>query len=206
MIRYLGVLALVFGVAGTAPAQSALRISTSAGSLVPMLPLVSVNDGQNPDVELQSAPAVGLELGFAARSWATVYGGLTYASPRLVLSGAMETRPVDGPSVRTNLLIPTAGVQLSRQLGATSVRPSLRLGLGVKSYTFDLYDQDDRVTRLTGDLGLGISAGEGPVVMSAEARWLPSTFSARSLPIRATGGTGQDQNDWMFQLGFRFRP
>jgi hypothetical protein len=110
--------------------------------------------------------------------------------------------------VRTNLLIPTAGVQLSRQLGATSVRPSLRLGLGlgVKSYTFDLDDQDDRVGNLTGDLGLGISAGDGPVSMTAEARWLPSTFSARSLPIRAMGGTDQDQNDWTFQVGFRFRP
>ena len=76
----------------------------------------------------------------------------------------------------------------------------------MKRYKFDLAEQDDRVGNLTGDLGLGLFAGDGPVTLSAEARWLPSSFSARSLPIRAVGGTDPDQNDWMFQLGFRFRP
>lgn len=206
MKRYFGVVALLLGVTGTATAQGALRISTSAGSLTPMLPLVSVNDGQHADVELQSAPAVGVELGFAARSWLDIYGSLLYASPRLALSGAMETREADGTSVRTNLLVPTAGVLLSPRLGTAALRPTVRLGVGVKSYTFDLYDQDDRVGNFTGDLGLGVTSGAGPVEMSAEARWLPSTFNARSLPIRAMGGTDQAQNDWTFQLGFRFRP
>lgn len=206
MKRFFGVLALLLGVAGTASAQSALRINASVGSFSPMLPMVSVNDGQNPDVELESAPSVALELGFAARSWATLYGGLTHAQPRLALSGAMETSSANGASVRSRLLVPAAGLMLSTSLGQTSIRPTLRLGLGVKSYTFDLAEQDDRVTNLTGDLGLGLAAGDGPVTVSAEARWLPSTFSATSLPIRATGGTDQDQNDWIFQLGFRLRP
>lgn len=206
MKRILGVLALLMAAAGTASAQSALRVNASLGSFAPMLPVVSVADGQNPDVELESATATTLELGFAARPWATLYGGLTYAQPRLALSGAMESSAVNGASTRTTLLIPTAGVMLSRQLGRTTLRPSLRLGLGAKSYRFDLAEQDDRVTDLTGDLGLGLSAGDGPVAMTAEARWLPSTFHARSLPIRATGGAEQDQNDWIFQLGFRFRP
>ncbi|MBW3656748.1 MAG: hypothetical protein KY444_11650 [Gemmatimonadetes bacterium] len=206
MKRFFGVLALVFGMAGTASAQSALRITPGVGSFAPMLPVISIDDGQNPDVELESAPAATLEFGYAPRSWATLYGGLTYTAPRLVLSGAMESSPANGASTRTNLLIPTAGVMLSRQLGRTTLRPALRLGLGVKSYKFDMVEQDDRVTNFTGDLGLGLSAGEGPVTMSAEARWLPSTFNARSLPIRSMGGSDQDQNDWVFQLGFRFRP
>ncbi|HEX8210354.1 MAG TPA: hypothetical protein VF584_09200 [Longimicrobium sp.] len=205
MKRFFGVLALVC-VASTASAQSALRINTSLGSFTPMLPVIAVDDTRNPDVELESATATTLELGYAARSWATLYGGLTYAQPRLVLSGALESNQVNGASSRTNILIPTAGVMLSRQLGRTSIRPSARLGIGVKSYKFDLAEQDDRVGNLTGDLGLGLSAGEGPVTMTAEARWLPSTFNARSLPIRATGNTDQQQNDWIFQLGFRFRP
>lgn len=207
MTRTFGVLALLLlGVAGTASAQGGLRIHASAGAFTPMLPLVSVDDGQNPDVELESAPAVGLELGFAPRSWATLYGGLTYAQPRLVLSGAMETSSANGTSVRTTLLIPTAGVMLSAPLGGSGLRSTLRLGLGAKSYGFDLAEQDDRVSNLTGDLGLGLAAGEGAVSMAAEARWLPSTFSATSLPIRTTGGTDQDQNDWTFQLAVRFRP
>lgn len=206
MTRIFGVLALLAGVASTAQAQSALRVNSSLGAFTPMLPVVSVNDGRNPDVELQSATAATLELGYAARSWATVYAGITYAQTRLVLSGALESSEVNGASARTSLLIPTAGVMLSRGLGSTTLRPSLRLGLGVKSYRFDLAEHDDRVGNLTGDLGLGLSAGEGPVTMTAEARWLPSTFDASSLPMRALGNTDQEQNDWLFQLGFRFRP
>lgn len=200
------VLALVVAVAGTASAQGALRISTSLGSFTPVLPLVSVDDGQNPDVELESATAATLEMGIAARPWVTLYAGVTYAQPRLALSGAMESAEVNGATARTSLLIPTAGVLLSGALRSSTVRPTLRLGLGVKSYRFDLAEQDGRVGNLTGDLGIGLSAEEGPVTMTAEARWLPSSFKVSSLPIRATGDTSQAQHDWIFQLGFRFRP
>ena len=206
MKRFFGVLALVFGLAGTASAQSALRINTSVGTFAPMLPLVSVADGLSPDVELQSAPAATLELGFAARSWATVYGGVTYAQPRLALSAAQSTDPQDGATARGTLLIPTAGVLLSRPRAPGALHPTLRLGVGVKSYGFDVVGHDDRITALTGDFGLGLAAGDGPFSVMAEARWLPSRFDASELVDRASGSTDQDQNDWLFQLGFRFRP
>ncbi|HEY0015742.1 MAG TPA: hypothetical protein VGC13_05465 [Longimicrobium sp.] len=209
MKRISALIALLLGAPGVLPAQAAVRVTPSLGAFQPMLPVVSVADGRNPDVELESAPAVGLELGVAPRRtpWVQLYGGLTYTTPRLYLSGAMESQPVNGTSTRATLLIPTAGVVLSPTLRGVPVRPTLRLGAGVKSYTFDLAEQRDRVTDLTGDVGLGFTTGRpGPVSFTAEARWLPSRFDARNLPIRATGGRGQDQNDWMFQLGMRLNP
>jgi hypothetical protein len=209
MIRIVALLALSLGMAGTAAAQAAVRITPTLGAFQPMLPVVSVADGRNPDVELESAPAVGLELGVTPRRapWLQVYGGLTYTTPRLYLSGAMESQPVNGASTRASLIIPTAGVVLSPALRGLPVRPTLRLGAGAKSYTFDLVEQRDRVTDLTGDLGIGFTTGRpGPVSFTAEARWLPSRFDARNLPIRTTGGRDQDQNDWMFQIGMRLNP
>jgi hypothetical protein len=207
MKRITAVIALLLGAPGVLAAQ--VRITPTLGAFQPMLPMVSVADGLNPDVELQSAPAVGLELAVAPRRapWLQLYGGLTYTTPRLYLSGAMESNPVNGASTRATLLIPTAGVVMAPSVRGLPVRPTLRLGAGVKSYTFDLVEQRDRVTDFTGDLGIGFTTGHpGPVSFTAEARWLPSRFDARNLPIRTTGGHGQDQNDWMFQIGMRLNP
>lgn len=209
MKRTILALLLLAGTADAAQAQSALRIKPYVGAFQPMLPMVSVADGRNPDVELASAPAVGLELEVAPRraGWLHLYGGLTYTTPRLYLSGAMQSQPVNGPSVRSTLLIPTAGVIVSPRVPALPVRPTLRLGLGAKHYAFDLAERRDGVTDFTGDLGLGFATdGPGPASFTAEARWLPSRFNARNLPIPVTGGSGQDQNDWMFQLAVRLHP
>lgn len=63
------------------------------------------------------------------------------------------------------------------------------------------------MTDLTADLGLGFATdGPGPASFTAEARWLPSRFDARNLPIASMGGNEQDQNDWMFQLAVRLHP
>jgi hypothetical protein len=207
MKRFTAAIALLLGAPGVLAAQ--VRITPTLGAFQPMLPVVSVADGRNPDVELESAPAVGLEAGVSPRRvpWMQVYGGLAYTTPRLYLSGAMESQPVNGASARATLLIPTAGVLLSPHVPGLPVRPTLRLGAGVKSYTFDLVEQRDRVTDFSGDLGVGFTTGRpGPVSFTAEARWLPSRFDAANLPIRAIGGRGQDQNDWMFQLGMRLNP
>jgi len=207
MRRSLGVLAALLGLAGTASAQTAVRLKPYVGAFAPMLPVVAVDDGQHPDVEMQSAPAVGMELEAVARGWLRLYAGLTYTAPRLTLGGVMQTSPVNGATTGTTLLIPAAGVILAPRVGSLAVRPTLRLGAGAKRYHFDLVEQRHAVTDFTGDVGIGLAgADEGPVSFAAEARWLPSRFSAANLPIPATGQLRQDQNDWLFQLSFRFRP
>jgi hypothetical protein len=209
MKRTILALALLVGAAQTAQAQSALRIKPYVGAFQPMLPMVSVADGRNPDVELESAAAVGLELEVAPRrlGWLHLYSGVPYTSPRLYLSGAMQSQPANGTSVRSTLLIPTAGLIAAPRVGRMPVRPTLRLGLGAKHYAFDLAEQRNGVTDLTADLGLGFATdGPGPASFTAEARWLPSRFDARNLPIASMGGSEQDQNDWMFQLAVRLHP
>jgi len=207
MRRSLGVLAALVCLAGTASAQSAVRLKPYVGAFAPMLPVVAVDDGRNPDVEMQSAPAVGMELEAVANHWLRAYAGVTYTAPRLTLGGVMQAGPVNGLSTGTTLLIPAAGVILAPRIGGLAVRPTLRLGAGAKRYHFDLVEQRRAVTDFTGDLGVGIAgADEGPVSFAAEARWLPSRFSADNLPVGAIGHLRQDQNDWLFQLSFRFRP
>jgi hypothetical protein len=207
MRRTLAALAALLALAGGAQAQTTVRLKPYVGAFTPMLPVVAVNDGAHPDVEMQSAPAVGMELEAAPRPWLRVYGGVTWTAPRLNLSGVMVSSPVNGASTGTSLLIPTAGVILAPRVGRVGVRPTLRLGAGAKRYRFDLVEQRGSVTDFTGDFGVGLAgADDGPVGVAAEARWLPSRFVAGNLPVRAIGATRQDQNDWLFQLSLRFRP
>lgn len=125
MKRTILALALLAGAAQTAQAQSALRIKPYMGAFQPMLPMVSVADGRNPDVELESAAAVGLELEVAPRrlGWLHLYGGVTYTTPRLYLSGAMQSQPANGTSVRSTLLIPTAGLLVAPRVGGCRCAP-----------------------------------------------------------------------------------
>ena len=207
MRRWIAALGAVLIAAGGARAQSPLRVKPYVGAFAPMLPMVAVNDGENPDVEMQSAPVVGVEVEAAARDWLRVYAGAAWTSPRLALSGAMVSSPVNGATSRTTLLLPTAGVIVAPRIGGAAVRPTLRLGAGAKRYRFDLVEQRHAVTDFTGDVGFGLAGGDdGPIGISAEARWLPSRFSARNLPIPAVGNPRQDQNDWLFQISARFRP
>lgn len=209
MNRLLSTLVLLLCSQASAAAQGGIRITPYVGSFEPMFPMVSVADGLNPDVELSSAPLVGVEVaGALARfPWLHAYTGIAHTAPRLHLSGAMESAPANGPSVRSRILVPTAGIVLSPRLGNLPFRPTLRLGGGVKSYTFDLAEQRSRVANFTGDVGFGAAAAwPGGPGLSAEARWLPSRFNARNLPIRSDGGERQEQNDWVFQIGLRLTP
>ena len=56
----------------------------------------------------------------------------------------------------------------------------------------------------TGDVGMGIESIGGPVLFTAEARWMPSSFDPAFLPIRTTTSPKQRQNDWVFLLGVKF--
>ncbi|HEX9937070.1 MAG TPA: hypothetical protein VGB15_08100, partial [Longimicrobium sp.] len=73
MRRTLAALAALLALAGGAQAQTTVRLKPYVGAFTPMLPVVAVNDGAHPDVEMQSAPAVGMELEAAPRPWLRVY-------------------------------------------------------------------------------------------------------------------------------------
>ncbi|HEV2124754.1 MAG TPA: hypothetical protein VGW38_18560 [Chloroflexota bacterium] len=200
--------ALLFGAAGSGTAQEGtLTVRPHLGVFTPGLPLVAIADGYNPHVQLGGAPAVGLELEYQFRPLFAFYGGVTSVFTRLYHSGVMELRDVDAPhSSRATLLSPVAGLLVTPQVGTLAIQPTVRVGFGTKLYYFDLHDVNSPVADLTADIGFGFAAGSGPVRLLAEVRWMPSRFDARYLPIRTIGNQSQTQNDWAFQMGFRFRP
>lgn len=188
--------------AGTLSAQS-LAVRSHLGTFAPLMPLVAFGDGYSNDVELSSAPAFGLAVDVELIPALSLYGGVQGTFTRLNHSPAMELRDMDGlNSSRVGLLVPTGGFLFSPALGGSVLRPTLRLGAGVKLYDFDLYDANKLVTNLVGDAGIGFTAGTGAISLTTEARWLPSRFDAKTLPIRVSGDAMQLQHDWVFSIGF----
>lgn len=188
--------------ASTLSAQS-LAVRPHLGTFAPLTPLVAIGDGYNSDIELSAAPAYGIALDVELAPALSIYGGLQATFTRLNHSGVLELRDLDGESSSSViLLMPTGGILYSPALGTSAIRPTMRLGAGVKLYDFDLYDVKKLTWSLAGDAGLGFSAGNGPIALTTEARWLPSRFDARTLPLRVIGGEMQNQNDWLFSVGF----
>lgn len=207
------VLSLSLAAASTASAQqdAPVTVRPGLGLYAPLMPLVAVDNGEDSDVELHPGAAAGLEVGVPIMPWIEAYGGATVVFTRLDHgSGILELRPVD-PSIssRVNLFIPTAGALL-RPLSAYRVQPVIRLGAGAKLYDYDLFDVDDPITDFVGDIGIGVDADAGEALaLTAEARWLPSSYDPSNLPIRLPESglqSNQFQNDWVFQATFTFRP
>jgi hypothetical protein len=48
--------------------------------------------------------------------------------------------------------------------------------------------------------------GAGPIEVSAEVRYLPSSFDQSRLPTRGIAPQDQRQNDLLFSIGFGIRP
>jgi hypothetical protein len=199
---------LMLVAATTARAQeSQLSVRPHVGAFAPGMSLVAVADGYHPNVQLGGGPLAGFDLRYRARRGLTVYGGVTSVFTRLYHSSVMELREVDSPhSSRVTLVTPTGGVLFTPRFRDGPAQPVLRVGAGSKIYYFDLYDVNQPVADLTGDFGIGLTAGSGSLRLAADARWMPSRFDASYLPIRVVGNEKQQQSDWSFELGFRLTP
>ncbi len=142
MKNLVSTLALLVGVTGVASAQllpiqrePKLSLHTMVGVFAPILPVVSIADGQNASVELESGSAVAAELiyslGTRLGGQVALYGGVTHVRSRMNHSSAME---LDGPFRSTspvNVTTPTLGFLYRRQVGDLDVQPMVRLGVGV---------------------------------------------------------------------------
>lgn len=215
MKNLVSTLALLVGVTGVASAQlpptqrePKLSLHTMAGVFAPILPVVSIADGQNASVELESGSAVAAELTYSLGprlgGQVALYGGFTHVRSRMNHSSAME---LDGPFRSTspvNVTTPTLGFLYRRQVGDLNVQPTLRLGVGVKFYEFNILEVQGGVQDFAGDVGIGITSVGGPVSFTAEARWMPSGFDPAFLPISTASSPKQLQSDWLFLLGFTF--
>jgi hypothetical protein len=180
------------------------RIGASTGGYVPHSSLIRAADSS--DTRLGAGPAFSLDLQYLASRYISVYanGLLTFGTITL---GSSIRPSVVGPSNQVMVTAGTAGVLLTADgwLGE-HVQPTLRLGGGFKWYSFDLADTQSQV-RPTVDIGLGFrGVGSGSIEVTAEVRYLLSSFDQGKLPTRGIAPQAQRQNDLVFAIGIGIRP
>lgn len=189
--------------AQTQAGATSWRLGASAGAYAPFSSLIRAADSR--DTRLAAGPALALEPQYVVSPYAAVYasGIIAFGTVRL---GSSIQPDVIGPSDQVVVAGGTAGVMLTGDgwLGV-NVEPTLRLGGGFKWYRFDLADAENQV-RPTADVGLGLRGlGVGGIEVTAEVRYLASSFDQGRLPTRGIAVQDQRQNDLFFAIGFGIR-
>jgi len=186
--------------------RSSWRLGASTGGYVPRSSVIIGADGSN--TRLSAGPSFSLDLQYLVSRWVSVYANGTFAFSTITL-GTTIRPTVIGPSNQVLLLGGTGGLLLtlpaSGGLGR-HLQPTLRLGGGLKGYSFNLTDAHNQ-WRPTADIGLGFrGVGSGPIEVTAEVRYLPSSFDQSKLPTRGIVPQRQRQNDLLFGIGIGIQP
>jgi hypothetical protein len=194
--------------ASTLPAQAPIatnpvRLTAISGGLAHGSALV-VDPAGTSDTRLSPGTTFGLEVQYGAFSFASLYAGA--AASFSTLEHGTNLGIVAGPgSTSATMILGTAGVVLEASDWFANVRPTLRLGGGIKSYNFTASGASS-TTAFTGDFGAGFRAGAGVIEISGELRYLPSAFDQARLPLRGLAPQDQQQNDLLFTIGVTVRP
>jgi len=208
--RALGLVAAVLMLTTNASAQTQQtepgpwRIGAATGGFAPLSTLIRTADSD--DTELLAGPALSLEPQYSVLPGVSAYLSGVLAFPTIRLGSAVQPE-VRGPSHQVMLLMGSAGVVVSAPdwLGG-HLQPTLRLGGGFKWYSFDLTGAEDDL-RPTADLGVGLRGmGIGAIDVTAELRYLMSSFDQGILPTRGVAVQDQRQNDLVFSVGIGIRP
>jgi hypothetical protein len=208
--RALGLLIVVLASVSPASAQAApttagsWRIGASAGGWVPFASLIRAADSF--DTRLAAGPAFAIEPRYLASDAISLFVNGTAAFSTIRLGSSIRPDVV-GPSDFVALLVGTAGLMLTGDgwLGE-SMQPTFRLGGGFKWYGFDLTGAENGV-RPTADVGIGLRGiGIGPIEVTTEVRYLPSSFDQSRLPTRGIATQNQRQTDLIFSIGIGIRP
>ena len=180
------------------------RIGASTGGYVPHSSLIRAADSN--DTRLGSGPAFSLDLQYLASGLVSVYANGVVSFGTITLGSSIRPSVV-GPSNQVMVTAGTAGVLVApKDWFGAHLQPTLRLGGGFKWYSFDLAETRSQV-RPTLDIGLGLrGVGSGPIEVTAEARYLMSSFDQARLPTRGIAPQAQRQNDLVFAVGFGIRP
>jgi len=212
--RVLGVAAGLTVVATAALAQGPAagaqrgtwRLGASTGAYSPRSSVIIGADGSN--TRLGAGPSFSLDLQYLGSGYVSVYANGTAAFSTITLGTSIRPSVI-GPSNQVTLIGGTAGVLLTvpgHGGSGTHLQPTLRLGGGLKGYSFNLTDAQTQ-WRPTGDIGIGFrGVGSGPIEVTAEVRYLPSSFDQSKLPIRGIVPQKQRQNDLAFGVGIAVRP
>jgi opacity protein-like surface antigen len=208
--RALGLVAGATLLATTAGAQSAQdatstwRIGASTGGYVPLSSLIIAADTR--DTEIEAGPSFSLDAQYLLRPSAALYANGMIAFGAIRLGSAIQPAAV-GPSNQLMLTTGTVGLFLSAaDILGEHMQPTLRLGGGFKYYSLDLTGAESQL-RPTADIGVGLrGVGIGRIDVTAEMRYLLSSFDQSKLPIRGITPQDQRQNDLVFSIGIGIRP
>jgi len=189
--------------ASTVVGDETWRLGASVGVFAPRSPVVMAPEG-GVDTRLNASSAFSLDVQYLWSALFATYGN-GFASFTSMSRGS-TMRPSTGPSDQVSILGGTVGLILSPKWLGETIRPTLRAGVGYKGYMFDLTDAESQ-WRTTGDFGVGFrAANSGKIEVSAEMRYLPSSFDQGKLPLRSVTPQAQRQSDFMFGIAVSVRP
>jgi hypothetical protein len=183
--------------------SGAIRLTAISGGLAHGSALV-VDPAGASDTRLSPGPTFGLEVQFPGVLVGSLYvsGSASFST----LHHGANLGVVAGPgSSSASVLLGTAGLVFAASDWFDNLRPTLRVGGGLKSYMFDTNGASSSMS-LTGDIGVGFRAGSGPIEIASEIRFLPSAFDQAKLPLRGLTPQDQQQNDLLFTIGVTVRP
>ena len=156
------------------------------------------------DTRLSAGPTFGLEVQQAMFSFGSIYAGVAGSFSTLEHGANLGVSAGPGTSGVT-LILGAAGLVMDADWFGPNLRPTLRLGGGVKAYTFTMNGASSFVS-FTGDVGVVFRGGSGPIEVSGEIRVLPSTFDQAKIPLRGFAPQDQNQMDVLFSIGVTIRP
>ena len=156
------------------------------------------------DTRLSAGPTFGLEIQNAMFSFGSIYAGVAGSFSTLEHGANLSVSAGPGSSGAT-IILGTAGLMFEARDWFDNLRPTLRLGGGVKMYNFTMNGASSFVS-FTGDVGVGFRGGTGPLEIGGEIRFLPSTFDQAKVPLRGFTPQDQNQSDLLFSIGVTIRP
>ena len=185
------------------PLSRSLRVSAISGGLAHGRALV-VDPVGGSDTRLGPGATFGLEIQHPTFSFGSLYAGLAGSFSTLEHGANLGIAAGPGSSGAT-IILGTAGLMLEASDWFDNLRPTLRLGGGLKAYSFTANGASSG-SSFTGDIGAGFRGGAGPIEVSGELRFLPSAFDQAKLPLRGLAPQEQRQIDLLFTVGVTIKP
>jgi hypothetical protein len=156
------------------------------------------------DTRLSAGPTFGLEIQNRMFSFGSIYAGVAGSFSTLEHGANLAVSAGPGSSAAT-VILGTAGLMFEASDWFDNLRPTLRLGGGVKAYSFSMNGASSLIS-FTGDVGAGFRGGSGIMEIAGEVRFLPSAFDQAKIPLRGFTPQDQSQSDLLFSIGVTIRP
>lgn len=188
---------------GDAISAGSVRVTALTGGLAHQSALV-VGPSGGSDTRLSPGATFGLEVEFPMFSFGSLFAGLAGSFSTLEHGSNLGVAAGPGSSGAT-IILGTAGLMLQATDWFQNIYPTLRLGGGLKAYSFTTSGASS-YAGFTGDVGVGFRGGAGAIEVSGELRFLPSAFDQAKLPLRGLVPQDQQQNDLLFTVGVTIKP